>query len=138
MFAAESVKFKGRRMEKWCFGKIITYAVTFGIQLIVIYLFNTIFAVMLIICISIISFRITNHYEMPREFAEAQRERFSVLESHRDEEQKEFESLDYFSKIELLKRIPKLENMKIKPIPFIIVCVIVPCVSAVVYYFVLK
>lgn len=134
MFLAEFLKFKGRRMSKWCFAKIITYAIIFGVQFICIYLFNTIIAVILIICISIISLIITNHYEMQNIYVEAQKGQRSILESHRDEEQKEFEGLDYFTKKEVIKKIPNLERMRIKPIPYFIICTVIPSVFSVVYY----
>lgn len=138
MFSAQFIKIKGRRLTAWTANKIDTYTVTFTVQLIIIYLLNTVLAIISIIALSAGVFVFMNYYAFPKAHSEAQKGRFSILNDYRDEQEKAFAQLDYFSKAEVLKSIPTLQHMKLKPLSYFIVTAVIPGTVAVAYYLALR
>lgn len=138
MFSAQFIKIKGRRITAWTANKIDAYTVTFAAQLIIIYLLNTVLAIISIIALSAGVFIFMNYYAFPKTHSEAQKGRFSILNDYRDEEEKEYAQLDYFSKAEALKSVPTLQKMRLKPLSYFIVTAAIPVTIAVAYYFVLR
>ena len=138
MFSAQFIKIKGKRLTAWTANKIDAYTVTFAVQLIIIYLLNTVLAIISIIVLSAGVFVFMNYYAFPKTHSKARKGRFSILNDYRDEEEKEFAQLDYFSKSKVLKTVPTLQKIRLKPLSYFIVTAVIPCTIAAAYYFALR
>ena len=138
MFFAQFIKIKGKRISAWTADKIAAYAVVFSAQLLIIYILNTVLAIIAIIVLSAGVFVFMNYYAFPRTYSEAQKGRFSILNDYRDEEEKEFSRLDYSSKADALESVPTLQQMRLKPLSYFIVAAVIPGTIAAAYYFALR
>ena len=64
MFSAQFIKIKGKRLTAWTANKIDAYTVTFAVQLIIIYLLNTVLAIISIIVLSAGVFVFMNYFAL--------------------------------------------------------------------------